>query len=269
MNEQSQVNAKAMQQVVDPSRTCPDYERGEKLPESDAAQVEEQQAKQAAASVLKAVGAKQPAAAGEPAQEQPKAKLTSMATLAGGSWHALEAEVVAKIRLLAQTAASMAKDDSPVGDEIAHDLILPNLKLLAMFCENIKIEGQGDDLIEQMGAAAAVSEKYAIGGNRIINRASGRPVAGDEPVFILRGQDRNAVRTLHYYRGLCIDPDHKEAVKKVINLFSRFRGRNPQRIKEPDTRPSTHPGVSSGGANRSGDASVGRCSGSGMEGEQS
>lgn len=67
---------------------------------------------------------------------------TKMETLKNADWDKLENDVVVRIRML---RALVGKTDADaVNDAIASDLILPNITLLAEFCENIDIEG-GDE----------------------------------------------------------------------------------------------------------------------------
>lgn len=67
---------------------------------------------------------------------------TKMETLKNADWDKLENDVVARIRML--RALVDKTDADAVNDAIASDLILPNITLLAEFCENIDIEG-GDE----------------------------------------------------------------------------------------------------------------------------
>lgn len=70
---------------------------------------------------------------------------------------------------------------------------------------------------------------------QILNRETGMPIPDDEPVFIMRAQDINAVNTMRYYRDHCSDPDHKRAVQKRINQFTDFAVNNVVKMGEPDT----------------------------------
>lgn len=69
---------------------------------------------------------------------------TSMEKLRKADWDGLERDVVLRIRLLRNMTASI--DDGLIEDKVANDLILPNLRLLAMFCEAIEVsEGEPGD----------------------------------------------------------------------------------------------------------------------------
>ena len=63
----------------------------------------------------------------------------------------------------------------------------------------------------------------------IINRQTSQPIPDDEPVFIIRGQDKHAIATIKFYLGLC---DH--AAMAVADEFIAFQANNPDRVKDPD-----------------------------------
>lgn len=79
--------------------------------------------------------------------------------------------------------------------------------------------------------------KYRFEDGKIINRATGVAIPDDEPVFVLRAQDRNALAAVAYYAGQCGDAAHFMATKDVAREFMRFREDHPDRMKEPDTAP--------------------------------
>ncbi|MFP4141489.1 MAG: hypothetical protein ACLFVH_13190 [Phycisphaerae bacterium] len=67
---------------------------------------------------------------------------TTMAQLASADWEKLERDVVARIRVLAETARAMSRPaiKREAADRIANDLILPNLQLLGAFCEAVEMD---------------------------------------------------------------------------------------------------------------------------------
>lgn len=67
--------------------------------------------------------------------------MTKMETLKNADWSQLEEDVVTRIRFLRSFVEKT--DADAVNDAIASDLILPNLALLAEFCENIDIKEEG------------------------------------------------------------------------------------------------------------------------------
>lgn len=68
---------------------------------------------------------------------------------------------------------------------------------------------------------------------QLFNRETGSIIPDDEPVFILRARDRNAIKTLLYYAMLCkIDGHQREALNRVVD-FNRFANDKPECIREP------------------------------------
>jgi len=84
--------------------------------------------------------------------------------------------------------------------------------------------------------------KYIIEG-RVVNRQSGAAIPDDEPVFLLRGRDINAVKTLESYLKIAkasgCNKEHEQAVKIRIGQFSDFAHWNKKRMKKPDTTLTT------------------------------
>ena len=80
--------------------------------------------------------------------------------------------------------------------------------------------------------------KYKAVAGVIYNRATGEPIPDDEPVFILRAKDLNAIDTLEFYRNQCENPEHQAAIARRMDDFKRFADRNLSKMKEPDTSPS-------------------------------
>jgi len=77
--------------------------------------------------------------------------------------------------------------------------------------------------------------KYCIIDGALANASSRELIPDQEPVFILRAQDKHAVAALRGYVAMCSDPDHRRAVVKRIWEFEEFAMMNPERIGEPDT----------------------------------
>ncbi len=71
---------------------------------------------------------------------------------------------------------------------------------------------------------------------RLVNRASGKPIPADEPVFILRGQDVMAATAIEDYLEQCHDgAKHMvEIVEKRLSEFEAFADKNRDRMKTPD-----------------------------------
>lgn len=71
---------------------------------------------------------------------------------------------------------------------------------------------------------------------RIVNRANGKPIPDDEPVFIFRAKDVHAREALEAYACVLKPGAHRDAVCARVADFAAFAYANPQRMKEPDTR---------------------------------
>ena len=56
----------------------------------------------------------------------------------------------------------------------------------------------------------------------------------DEPIFILRAQDKNAAHALAYYRKLCANPFYQTEVDKLLFEFVSFAHMHPELIEEPN-----------------------------------
>ncbi len=78
--------------------------------------------------------------------------------------------------------------------------------------------------------------KYDAIAGQLVNRATRQPIPNDEPVFVLRAKDRNALAALSAYRSRCVDLEHIRAIDKRMEDFQRFMQDHPERMKEPDTR---------------------------------
>lgn len=95
---------------------------------------------------------------------------------------------------------------------------------------------KGNTPAEEWGIRRPQEPKYAIGERgRIVNRRTGRAIPDDEPVFILRAQDKLALQTLLAYRSAVgaegLNPD---SIGERILAFSAFAERNPDRMKLPN-----------------------------------
>ena len=78
--------------------------------------------------------------------------------------------------------------------------------------------------------------KFTIENDRLIGQSG--IVPDDEPLFILRARDVNAVATLKEYLRLACrscDTDHTRAICKRISDFDKFKKEYPDRMKIPDT----------------------------------
>lgn len=87
------------------------------------------------------------------------------------------------------------------------------------------------------GLTTAQEPKYTTSSKdgRIANRATGKAIPDDEPVFVMRGQDVHAVAALQAYVALVSDPAHAQVVHQRIADFIDFANAHPERMKSPDT----------------------------------
>lgn len=87
--------------------------------------------------------------------------------------------------------------------------------------------------------------KYEIKEGKLVNRQSGVAIPDDEPVFILRAQDKHAAEAIEAYyeilaeaeagEGETITDETLEAVDARVVQFEKFAIKHPSRMKEPDT----------------------------------
>jgi hypothetical protein len=87
------------------------------------------------------------------------------------------------------------------------------------------------------GLPLAQEPKYTTGvrDGRICNRATGKPIPDQEPIFILRAKDALASVALSAYLAEITDADHAAAVQERIDAFDAFAEANPDLVKQPDT----------------------------------
>ena len=78
--------------------------------------------------------------------------------------------------------------------------------------------------------------KYKIENGQIVNRKTGKPVPEDEPVFLLRASDQNALQVMAYYNSLCHNTGHKLALAESVYAFQEFAKNHPERVKEPSEK---------------------------------
>lgn len=101
----------------------------------------------------------------------------------------------------------------------------------------------GNTPVEEWGLPRAQEPKYATGERgRIVNRASGKEIPSDEPIFILRAQDKLAMQTLQAYRSMSasagLDPS---SIDERILAFSHFANAHRERMKYPNLWPTEKP----------------------------
>ena len=77
--------------------------------------------------------------------------------------------------------------------------------------------------------------KYVIIDNALCNASTKKPIPINEPIFILRGQDKNAAQAIAKYLCSCSNPEHIAAVEARLEEFQNYKINCPELIKEPDT----------------------------------
>lgn len=79
--------------------------------------------------------------------------------------------------------------------------------------------------------------KYEVEPNnaRLVKRDNGVAIPEDEPLFILRAKDVNAVDAISFYCGLCKDLNHRAAVMKAVEDFKIYADAHPNKMDSPDT----------------------------------
>lgn len=87
------------------------------------------------------------------------------------------------------------------------------------------------------GLTLGQEPKYTVSqrNGRIVNRATGKPIPDDEPVFILRAKDVHASAALAAYLRELGEIEHRAAVQARIDAFDAFAAAHPERMKYPDT----------------------------------
>lgn len=76
--------------------------------------------------------------------------------------------------------------------------------------------------------------KYKIKDNKLVKRDTEVPVPEDEPLFILRAKDRNALPALLAYLTICDILEHRQEVQKAVLDFKEFTRLHPDKMSEPD-----------------------------------
>lgn len=82
---------------------------------------------------------------------------------------------------------------------------------------------------------ASQESKYDIVRGRLVNRDTAKVIPADEPVLVLRAQDKNAPALLRFYKKMCKDGNHKKVIQLRINQFVEWQRANKDKVKEPDS----------------------------------
>lgn len=78
--------------------------------------------------------------------------------------------------------------------------------------------------------------KYTVDENgNIVNVKTNKLIPYNEPIIIFRAKDKNAALAIAYYKKLCSNDEHKNAVNQRLHDFVEFAHNHPELMKEPDT----------------------------------
>jgi hypothetical protein len=70
-----------------------------------------------------------------------------------------------------------------------------------------------------------------------VARTDGTPIPADEPVFVVRAQDRFATDVLRHYRKMVlgvVDDGMIAELDRHLRIMTQWRNANPDRVKVPD-----------------------------------
>jgi len=76
---------------------------------------------------------------------------------------------------------------------------------------------------------------FHIDGEQLVKTSNGQPVPEDEPVFIIRARDKNAVETLTHYIWLCrMSSTPEDRIADLYEVVDRFKSyANTHQTKTP------------------------------------
>lgn len=82
--------------------------------------------------------------------------------------------------------------------------------------------------------------KYDVSYGKLVNRATGIAIPGDEPIMIFRAHDIHVRPTVLRYCDLVanesnVDAHHRSVCFERYQAFVRFAEQHPERMKKPDT----------------------------------
>ena len=112
---------------------------------------------------------------------------------------------------------------------------LDKLEIPARVCIQIA-ESYAAHCKPQAPATRKIDGKFSTNGTRIFNTVSGQEIPEDEPLFLLRARDWNAMDALQAYQESCsrdCNDLHQAGIRQVIEKFKNFRLAHPGRMKQP------------------------------------
>lgn len=82
-----------------------------------------------------------------------------------------------------------------------------------------------------------IDGKFHTDGNHIIKTPNGEILPTEEPLFLFRARDHNAIAGLKAYREICVRDGCNDyqlsGVDEAIKSFSEFAAEYPERMKQP------------------------------------
>ena len=89
---------------------------------------------------------------------------------------------------------------------------------------------------EAVSSERKIDGKFNIRGGQIVNAVSGEVIPEDEPLFLLRGRDPNALVAINAYQGACegeCNELHMAGIQQIREKFCQFAAYYPERMKQP------------------------------------
>lgn len=81
-----------------------------------------------------------------------------------------------------------------------------------------------------------IDGKFSTDGTRVFNTVSGIDIPEDEPLFMLRARDHNALAAIDAYQSACeaeCNDLHMAGIQQVREKFCRFAAEHSERMKQP------------------------------------
>jgi hypothetical protein len=83
----------------------------------------------------------------------------------------------------------------------------------------------------------SIDGKFSTDGGKIFNTVSGEEIPEDEPLFLLRARDNNALFAITAYLNECEEVGcndlHLAGIAKIRQRFMDFAVNHPSRMKQP------------------------------------
>ncbi len=80
--------------------------------------------------------------------------------------------------------------------------------------------------------------EVTLGGARLVDSATGKPIPSDCPIFMLLAKDQKAVPSLYNYRNDCDNAEQVTAVEVRLEEFEQYAMAHSDEMNEPDMTPN-------------------------------